>query len=300
MMRRAASGFPLIALAAGVWLLLSGFGPYRPGAISPVSLGMGDATVAAGAGTTALGTNPAGLSQVPQHTFESGVTHNPIHDRTSLFLATADGSSPAGISAGMSYDWETETKIDGIKRSGSDMRVGFAAGLGGQATRLFLGGTLRRLSLSYVDKDDQKRSIAGWTGDAGAILALTQTLRIGVVYRNIINLDDVETPARLASGVAIYVSPVLLSGEGSWSFEGEGTAWRAGGAVQIGDSLQVRAGWSRDASLRLDRPLRRIHAGLGWRYGGIGIDVGGAMDLDNTKSVLFAATLTFFLPYTMG
>ena len=290
----------LLALTAG-WLLLCAFGGHRPGTLSPVALGMGDATVAAASGTAALVGNPAGLAHVKQHAMELGLGREPLNGTTSFYVAQADSSSPSGIAAGLTYAYHTGSEVNGITRSGSDFRAGVALGMGGDAGRLFIGGSVRWMSLDFEQEGEDTRELTGWTGDLGVSLALAGKVRLGVAWRNLTVLDADETPGRVAGGVAIVFDKVILAGEGSWGMETGGTAWRGGAAVVLGDVAQLRAGYSWDENRGKEGvAAQSLHLGLGWRHETVTIDGGIALDLDSPTTFIFGIAMTFHLPYTLG
>ncbi len=290
----------MFALLLLSWPLLCGFGAQRPGTLSPVALGMGDTSVAAGAGTVALVGNPAGLAHVRQHALELGIGRDPTNRTTSLYMAQADATSPSGFAAGWSYGYHTGSKVNGISRSGTDFRAGLSLGLGGDAGKLFIGGSARRLALDLEQDGAETKTISGWTGDLGLSLALAGAVRLGVVWRNMAELDAVETPERVAGGAAVVLDKVILSGEGSWGIDGGGTAWRGGGLVLIGEALQIRTGYTWDESRGADKAAQTIHFGLGWRHKTVTLDAGVGVDLDKPSSLLMAISLTMHMPYTMG
>lgn len=280
--------------------LLCGFGGQRPGTLSPVSLGMGDTSVAAGAGSVALVGNPAGLSNVRQHTLAFGMGRDPQNSKSSFYVSQTDATSPSGLAAGVSYGYLAGSKVQGITRSGTEFRMGLSLGLGGDAGKLAIGGSARRLALDFKQEGAETRTVAGWTGDLGLNIALAGSLRLGLVWRNLTRLDDVETPGRIAGGAALVLDKVILTGEGSWAIEDQGTAWRGGGVVLLGETVQVRAGYAWDENRSTTGPAQSIHFGLGWRHQTVTIDAGVGVDLDKPSKLLMAISLTMHLPYTMG
>ncbi len=280
--------------------LLCGFGPQRPGTLSPVSLGMGDTAVAAGAGSVALVGNPAGLSNVRQHTLELGFGRDPLKSKSSFYISQTDATSPSGLAAGVSYGYLAGSKVQGKTRSGTDFRAGLALGLGGDAGKLSLGGSIRRLALDYEESGAPTRSVAGWTGDLGISLALAGSIRFGVVWRNLTKVDAVETPGRVAGGAAVVLDKVIFTGEGSWGLEDQGTAWRGGAAVLLGETVQLRGGYSWDQNRGVTAPSQAVHVGLGYRHKTVTIDAGVGVDVDTPSKFLLAISLTMHLPYTMG
>lgn len=300
-MRHLTDRSTLLLTSSLILPLLCGFGGHRPGTLSPVALGMGDATIAAGSGTVALVSNPAGLAHVRQHAMELGLSREPLNRTTSFYVAQADSTSPSGVAAGLSYGYHTGAAVAGITRSGSDFRAGAALGLGGETGRLYFGGSARWLDLEFAQEGKDTRTVTGWTGDLGVTLALAGKVRLGAAWRNLVVLDADETPGRLAAGAAVVFESFILSGEGSWGIDGGGLAWRGGAGLLVADTLQLRAGYSWDKNRGVNgAPVQNAHVGLGWRHEAVVMDGGLAVDLDEPSTVIFGFSMTFQLPYTLG
>lgn len=299
-MRHQTRRIPLLMLMLTLPALW-GFGGHRPGTLSAVGMGMGDATIAAGSGTVALVSNPAGLAHVRQHAMEFGFNREPLNRTSSFYVAQADSTSPSGIAAGLSYGYHNGASVAGISRGGSDFRAGAALGLGGSSGRLYIGGSARWLSLDFEQEGQETRKVTGWTGDVGATLALAGKVRLGAVWRNVVVLDGAETPGRLAAGAAVVFDSFMFSGEGSWAVDTGGDAWRGGAAILLGETLQVRAGYSWDENRSKDgTPVQNAHFGLGWRHEAVVMDGAVAVDIDDPSTLIFGFSMTFQLPYTMG
>ena len=282
----------LLALLAST--LLSGFGPLRPTTLPPGSLGFADATVAFGSGVTALTSNPAGMAQRRENNVEVAIDRDLGRQGTSVLAAMIDSTSSSGLTAGVAYGYDNGSQVGAIKREGSNLRLGAAAGAGGPAGMVFIGGAMNRLKISH--DDGKRREINGWTGDLGVVVALAGALRLGFSYRNIIELDPLETPQRMAAGMAIIASPVLLSSEGSWNLQGGMATYRLGAAAMLGDTLQIRAGYIHDSAQQDQSSQQVVCAGIGARFGRTNFDLGISVPISSPGDPRIGIGLTYNMP----
>lgn len=286
--RRLALALSLLLTAP--WVL--GFGPYRPAGLGPTSLGMADATVAAGAGTLGLYANPAGLAQIRQYRVEAGGGWDPRPRAGSFFANAADATSPSGLGGGIGYSWQ-RGRVGTESRGGHDVRMGMAWGARSDQLELYLGGTARWLDFDPGPGD----TLRGWTGDVGAAMAIGQIVRIGAVYRNVTTLDPHETPRRLGAGVAVTSHPLLLAFDAEFPLEGVGgLAFRGGAAFVIKDMAQLRAGYRWDNALPDADALGQLTFGLGFLIDRVSIEAAAGIDLAEPSNVQVTATLGAFLP----
>lgn len=290
-----------IVALLGLWLLLCGFGPYRPAGMGAASLGMGDAQVATGAGTAALYANPAGMSQVQHGVLETGFGRAGQAGSGAPFATLVDSTSAWGIAAGVGYAHELGWTAAGPARSGNDLRLGLAVGGQSDAGKLLIGGSARRLSASRAGVPD----VAGWTGDVGAILGMQQ-FRVGAVVHNVSALDAREAPRRVGMAVG-FVGQQFIAEAGASLGAGNGDAlpadastgpaYRAGGTLQVGpEGLQLRGGYQFDNIVANQATRHWICAGLAWRTPRLGFDVALAFDGANDHHTMVSASLTVLIP----
>ncbi len=285
----------------GLWLLLCGFGPYRPAAMGAASLGMGDAQVATGAGTAALYANPAGMSQVQHGVLETGFGRAGHAGSGAPFATLVDSTSAWGIAAGVGYAQELGWTADAPTRSGNDLRLGLSVGGQSDAGKLLIGGSARRLSASRAGVPD----VSGWTGDVGAILGMQQ-FRVGAVVHNIAALDAREAPRRVGMAVGFVGQQFVAEGGASLGAgngdtlpadAASGPAYRVGTTVQVGpEGLQLRAGYQFDNVVANQATRHWICAGLAWRTQRLGFDVALAVDGANDHRTMVSASLTVLIP----
>jgi hypothetical protein len=252
----------------------------------------------------ALYANPAGMGQVRNTILEAGFARSGQAGSGAPFVNVVDSTSAWGIAAGMGYARETGWTTSAPQRDGHDLRMGISAGGQGENSRFLLGATARWLS---IDRGDRGH-IGGWTGDLGTIVGL-QSVRIGAVLRNGLQLDPREAPRRAAIGVAVVGSQFIAEVGGSWgvgnrtpAMDGDGTgqSYRAGLAYQFGEEgLQLRGGYHFDQIVRGDPTRHWVSAAVAWRTTRVAFDVGGAVDAANHNAMLISASISLLVPYEM-
>ncbi len=288
-----------------LWTLLCGFGAERPAAAGSASLAMADATVASGMGTAALYGNPAGMSQAQQGVIEGGFARSGPKGGGGFYGTYVDSTSSWGLAAGVGWEQRTAwASGDGQPRFGQDVRAGLSVGGQSDAGKLLFGVSGRWLDVTS-QATGSKRSVTGWTGDVGATVGL-QHIRIGAVLRNALQIDDVEAPRRLATGIALVGERGVLEVDGSWGLlgdkapaaAGDGPSYRVGGALQFAEEgLQLRGGYVYDNIIPASPQRHWISGGLSWRTTQASIDTGVSVDVANGYPVQFSASLTWLVPY---
>lgn len=269
--------------------------------MSPAGVAMAGVGVASGAGTTALYTNPAGLAAHKSHNFEFGFGRDNRHRRSSFFVQSVDGQAPGFVQGGSSYAYDSGTLADGRKRSGHDARFGMALSGQSDAANVMLGVASRYVDLDYsATATQKKRTCSGWTGDVGLAIALTGNLRLGVVWRNILELEPEEMPQRIAGGVAIALKGVIVAGDASWGIDKPGHVYRVGAAASVIDELQLRAGYKYSELGRLGEinpvPAHWLSGGFGFRFASYSIDAAVALDLARASEVQVTVALNYYVP----
>lgn len=301
-LRRRLSLAVALLMVAGT---LVGFGPINPGSMSPAGLAMGGVGVASGASTTALYTNPAGLAAHRAHNFEFGFSRDRGFKRSSFFVQSADGQAPGFVQGGSSFAYESGTLPDGRTRTGYDVRGGLAFAGSSDVAQMMIGLTTRYMDIDYGKSATiAKRSITGWTGDLGMTVAFTGNLRLGFVWRNVLALDPVEAPERLAGGIAVVLSGVIVAVDGSWGVDTPGTTYRAGAAVNIGESFQLRGGYIYSELGTFDAaatgPAHWASGGFGFRFGRYSVDAALALDVARPAEMQLTVALNFYMPKLRG
>lgn len=295
----------LLGLLAS-WALLAGFGPYRPSAAGSAALGLADSQVASGTGSAALYANPAGMSQVRQGIIELGYARDPNAGADGLFATYVDSTSEWGIAMGVGYTHLVGWSFDQPRRDGYDLRLGASLGSQSESGAFLFGGSARKVDAGGTGKGGRRAS--GWTGDAGMTFG-TGNLRVGAVVQNITQLDPLEAPRRLATGVAYVSERVMVELDGSWGLVGDtkgepsagGQAYRLGaGFVPTEEGLQLRVGYAFD-DMRSDVATRHwLAGGLGWRTTRVTLDAGVQIDVGGSQEVVVGASLGLVLPYDLN
>ena len=287
---------PILRLLAGltVWLACSAFGPYRPTGLGALSLGQADAVVATGMGVTALYANPANMAVGKRQTFDASVARDPQAGTSTGFIGGVDGTSSWGLSAGVGYAYDLNWGMESAKRANQDLRFGAAIGSDSDAGRLMLG-----VSGRYLTGQDLVRNVAfdGWGMDLGAAAVLGH-FRAGVAIRNVVRVDNSETPRRVAGGVGWSNEHFLFDAEGAWATDAlSGTAYRIGVAIQPGEEgLQIRTGYAFDQTVPQDATRHFVALGLSWRSPRYSIDLSGAMNVVRVGETIVGLTLGYTMP----
>ena len=285
--------FAHFALLA-IWLLCCGFGPYRPPGAGAFSLGQGDAVVATGVGTVALYANPANMAMVKRQTVDFGGTRNPEAGASSLSAGGVDGTSSWGLTAGLGYSYDVNWGIDAPQRGLHDLRFGLAAAAESDAGRVMVGASGR-----YMTGDVMKtgQHLEGFGTDIGVGAALSG-FRAGLVLRNAVRVDEVETQRRAAAGIGWINEHVLVDGDAAWGLDSNsGQAYRFGVGVQPGDEgFQVRGGYAYDKTVPLDPTRHFVSLGVSWRVPTFSLDLSAAMNVLRPSETIIALGVGFVLP----
>ncbi len=277
-----------------IWLTCSGFGPYRPPGAGAFALGQGDAVVATGVGSVALYANPANMAMVKRQTFDVGGTRNPQAGTFSLFVGGVDGTSGWGLSAGLGYSYDVNWTLDNPQRGMHDVRFGLAAAAESDAGRVMVGASGR-----YMTGDVMKtgQHLEGFGTDLGVGAALS-SFRAGLVLRNAVRVDNVETPRRVAAGVGWVNEHVLVDGDAAWGLDSNsGQAYRIGLGVQPGDEgFQVRGGYAFDQTVPLESTRHFVSLGVSWRTPTFSADLSAAMNVARVQETIVAFGVGWVLP----
>ena len=289
-MTRSAARAALLA----TWLLCCGFGPYRPPGAGAFALGQGDAVVATGLGTVALYANPANMAMVKRQTIDVGGARNPEAGTSSLNVGGVDGTSSWGLSAGLGYSYDVNWGVDAPQRQMHDLRLGFAASLDSDVGRLMIGAAGRYMSGSVLTTGQQ---IEGFGTDFG-LGASISNFRAGLVLRNAVRVDNVETPRRVAAGIGWVNDHVLIDADAAWGTDAySGPAYRAGIGFQPGEEgFQVRGGYAFDQTVPEAATRHFVSLGVSWRTPSFSVDLSGAMNVVRVSETIVALGIGFVLP----
>lgn len=281
-------------LAGALWCLCSAFGPYRPTGLGALSLGQADATVATGIGVTALYANPANMAVGRRQIFEGSIARDPQAGTSSVFTGGVDGTSGWGLAAGVGYAYDVNWGIDRPQRSTHDVRFGAAMGSDSDAGRLMIGVSGRYLTGQQIARDV---ALEGFGMDLGAAAVLGH-FRAGLVLRNMVRVENVETPRRISGGVGWNNENFLLNAEGAWPTDSlSGSAYRIGIAVQpMDEGLQLRTGYAFDQTVISDATRHYVALGAAWRTPKYSVDLSAAMNVVRVEETIVALSLGWVMP----
>ena len=276
-----------------------GFGAIDPAALNPTALGMAGAGVATSAGTSALFINPAGLAAHRAHNLEVGFARNPMNDDTTFFAQSVDGQAPGYVQAGVSYAYVKRDSPDGVRFSGHDVRSGGALSGRSDVANYMVGVSTRYLSLSS-GSGDSAQELSGWGIDAGLTIAMTGNVRLGLVWRNAMTPDPDLAPQQIAAGIGLAFSRGIIAADGTWGIDSEGATYRIGGALNLAQWLQLRAGYKYTELNAPDQPGvalgHTVTAGLGGRIDKFTLGAAVGVPLSRADDWQMVVSLSYQLP----
>ena len=181
-----------------------------------------------------------------------------------------------------------------MQRQMHDLRLGFAASLDSDVGRLMIGAAGRYMSGSVLNTGQQ---IEGFGTDFG-VGASISNFRAGLVLRNAVRVDNVETPRRVAAGVGWVNDHVLIDADAAWGTDAySGPAYRAGIGFQPGEEgFQVRGGYAFDQTVPDAATRHFVSLGVSWRTPSFSVDLSGAMNVVRVSETIVALGVGFVLP----
>jgi len=247
---------------------------------TPQSLGMADALVAGGMGTSAMFSNPAGIA-VGQVFHTAGWWNYAVNMERHVAGAAATDSTPP-VAGGLGFTY-TYTGIDGEQNNDYDARTAIAMMF---ADMIALGVNLKYVRADYADGVETGHdSLNDFSLDCGALFVYDRFF-VGVVGTNLTNLDHPLAPLTLSAGAGLSIGPARIEFDATldWSSFDEvapmGVKYAVGGEVLLADAYVIRAGyWYQDTV-----DTHGIAAGLGYVSSSLALDFGFQQDLSGERS----------------
>jgi hypothetical protein len=259
----------------------------------PHSQGMGGANNALGTSTVSIFQNPATLPVARVYHFEALAAISPEARRQSYGVSVAD-SSTNRLAGGFGGVW-SGMDPDKVDRTWTDLRLALAYpfgerlsfGLTGRYVRVSQAVTAGPLGASLAsDGTRDQAMVSHFTFDAGALVSVSQNVRIGLVGHNLSNPAHGLMPTTLAGGIGYTAGVFGLEADGLLDFTTYSKTrgrFMAGGFYLIGDRFPVRAGYRFDAGSK----AHSMTLGAGYVDRQFSVDVSVRRDLVATFPATF-------------
>jgi hypothetical protein len=259
------------------------------------TMSMGGAQRAVGTNNDAIYANPGGIALDTRYDIE--LAYQRAHeDGVNFFNGSVVDGKTGPVAGGLAYTYTASGARDtGLHRFYIPLAMQVSSALA-------IGITVKHLMGHFDDLIGDKHKPALWSGDAGALAKLSDSLRIGVSGRNILRDERSALQRRdLGAGLAYTATDgsITLAGEAVWDLEDRtrSTAWRIGGEYVASATFPLRAGFQRRPFVGGDGTVgaeKVVSAGAGVTFADAGsINVGYETSLDrhNTWQLGFNAAL---------
>jgi hypothetical protein len=277
----------------------------------PRTLAMGGAARAYGWSTSAIDSNPANVSaQRVYHAELLGGLDTKAH-RLQYGATVIDGIT-SKLAMGLQAVRTTQGNTDDVyQRTSTDIRLNGSYPLG---DRFFLGVTgrwlrtaqdgLGPLGPSAVSKSGGDANATVYTFDAGFLLALSESLRIGVVGYNLTAPKGGIAPLMVGGALGFRAGEFTIEADtvatdptywGTWKMRYQG-----GAEYLVADRYPIRAGYVYDAGAKRSS----LSGGLGYVEKQFAFDFGVRGDLSSPdvagKALVFVVGLRYFVESGAG
>jgi hypothetical protein len=267
-------------------------------ALSPRSVGMGEALRGAATGALAPLLNPAGAALTKSYVFEGFYGFRP-EDHSHVEAVSLCDSVTTNVAACLSYDHlsaSPEYMLGTGERSSHRFALTTAVPV---SDAIFFGITQKyviydeTMMLDPVVQVEKK----GYLVDFGLTLKVMDTLNLGVAGYNLIGADDAEYSRALGGGLAWNILPNLLAAfDARYNFITETT--RLGGGMELfwnsvdDAGMPLRFGCVHDTLGN----VTALTGGLGFVSSRVGIDFSLRKDISNGDELMMQASLRLFFP----
>ncbi len=243
-------------------------------------------------GTSGIIHNPAGLSRAYVYQIDLLFLRNEPGNLNITGVNIADSKSQPAVATGLSYGYHSTDKGADFEQKGHDVRLSFAHPA--IPDRLHLGVGLR-----YLEIERSTVGLQGFTVDAGLIFSATKGFHIGLVGKNLVDLDDPLAPRQAGGGVAFTGDAVTLTTDVLIDFtrhpDGPKPIFEAGLEGLMGDTIPIRVGYINDRVMT----HQYVGGGLGFivrEGGGNGqLMLAYRHNITEAKNYTFGIGLTMFL-----
>jgi hypothetical protein len=306
---------PIRALSAGVIGVFSIVGTSTAEAKSPLdpaigwdagrletgrSAALSGADTAVSSSVGALFGNPANMAASRIYHVGAFASIWPEAARQSYGAAAVDSStSSTSLTAGLAGAW-TQQDTDGLKRRGTDFRLGVAFPF---SPKLRLGAVVKYLSFTQGGKGPLGTSSvsAGLEGepivrdfgiDLGLVLQPSRAFSIGLLGSNLNNPGHSFLPMRAGVGIGGGSDEFTLEGDvfaDFTTFEKTRLTAMGGGELLIADKFPLRAGYRYEQGFK----SHWLSAGAGYVENSIGLEVGLRRSVSGPAATAIIFSLTY-------
>ncbi|HWN71896.1 MAG TPA: hypothetical protein VNM90_29860 [Haliangium sp.] len=284
----------LVALALLVLAPQPAAGDSPTDYLGPRELAVGEASRADARGATATTLNPAGLALTRELAFDgtygyTGGGDNGVHAAS---VSGCDSTTP--ISGCLHYRYYLEPG------DGTRFRV---HEVGSTAARAFGQSAAAGITVKYFDTAGPGDDDSGFAVDAGLIVRLADSLRIGAVGHNLVNGGAFQYPRAIGAGITARLLPALsLHADGMWQIEreedSEGSTGRYGGGAEYfvpaadqQTGYPLRIGMVHDVAAAVDATY--VTGGLGIINSSVALDVGARKQLEGDEITVLVSLRVF-------
>jgi hypothetical protein len=260
--------------------------------LGPRELAVGEAMRADARGTTAITLNPAGLSLTRELVFDgtygyTGGGDNRVHAAS---ISGCDSTTP--VAGCLYYRYYLRPGDD------SSFRV---HEVGSTAARAFGQSVSGGLTVKYFDTAGPGPDDSGFAVDAGLVVRLAETLRIGATGHNLVNGGAVQYARAVGAGLSVRLLPALsLHADGMWQIEREEdddspTGRYGGGAEYFISSADQQAGYPLRIGVVHDVAVDATYltGGLGIMSTNVSLDLGARKQLEGDEITVIASLRIF-------
>jgi hypothetical protein len=259
--------------------------------LGPRELAVGEAMRADARGGTAITLNPAGLALSRELAFDAtyGYTGGGATDAHLASISGCDSTVP--VAGCLYYRYHLEPG-DGTRSRVHEV--------GSTASRAFGQSAATGLTVKYFDTAGPGEDDSGFAVDAGLVVRVVQSLRIGAVGYNLVNGGAVQYARAVGAGITVQPLPTLsLHADGLWQLEredDEGSTGRYGGGAEYflsAGNQQVGYPLRLGAVHDVAGDATYVTGGLGIMTTTVALDVGARKLLDGDEITVLASLRIF-------
>jgi hypothetical protein len=259
--------------------------------LGPRELAVGEGMRADARGGTAITLNPAGLALSRELAFDGTYGYSGGGDADVHMASISGCDSTVPIAGCLYYRY--------FLQPGDDTRFRVHE-VGSTAARAFGQSVSSGLTVKYFDTAGPGADDSGFAVDAGLVVRLAQSFRIGAVGHNLVNGGALRYARAVGAGITVQPMPTLsLHADGLWQIEredDEGSTGRYGGGVEYFLSTADRqTGYPLRLGLVHDVAVDAtyITGGLGIMSSSVALDLGARKQLGGDEITVLASLRIF-------
>lgn len=284
-----------VALVIPAAALLALAAPARADApadsLGPREIALGDSTRADARGATSMILNPAGLALTRELVFEGAYGYGD-GTTTSHDVAVSGCDSTVPFPGCLYYRYHRSSPDQGVDALRSRVHEVGSTVARAFGTHVYAGVTAR-----YFDYETQDEDESGFVIDAGLLVRVLDNVHIAAVGHHLVGGTEARYPRSVGTGIAVRPLPALvLSADGLWNLEAEGSTGRYGGGIEYSlsspdhqSSYPLRLGMLRDVAV----DATYVSGGLGIMTVNLALDVGARKQLGGDDLAIVASLRIF-------